>query len=431
MPRIFGLRLKYFNFELRHQYFYRSMEKQISALRSPITITNTVYPILLMISFSHMLNDTIQSLIPSIYPLVKRNFRLTFSQIGLITLTFQLAASLLQPIVGMYTDRRPKPFSLVTGMTFTFVGLICLSRSGSFHILLFSVALIGIGSSIFHPEASKVAYMASGGKRGLAQSIFQVGGNAGSSLGPLLAALIIVPMGQTSIGWFSLLALIAMGVLLFVGRWYKINQGILKQEHKKRSTDTPVLSNGKIFISITILIILIFSKYFYLASMTSYLTFYMIEKFRVSVQHAQVSLFIFLFSVAAGTLIGGPLGDRFGRKYVIWFSILGVAPFTLLLPHANLFWTAILTVIIGFVLASAFSAILVYAQELLPGKVGMISGLFFGFAFGMGGLGSALLGILADHKGIIFVYQVCAFLPLIGLLTGFLPNIGGRRLVKT
>jgi MFS transporter, FSR family, fosmidomycin resistance protein len=407
------------------------MEKQISALRSPITITNTVYPILLMISFSHMLNDTIQSLIPSIYPLVKRNFRLTFSQIGLITLTFQLAASLLQPVVGMYTDRRPKPFSLVTGMTFTFVGLICLSRSGSFSVLLFSVALIGIGSSIFHPEASKVAYMASGGKRGLAQSIFQVGGNAGSSLGPLLAALIIVPMGQTSIGWFSLLALIAMGVLLFVGRWYKSNLSILKQDHKKKSADTPVLSNGKIFISITILIILIFSKYFYLASMTSYLTFYMIEKFRVSVQHAQVSLFIFLFSVAAGTLIGGPLGDRFGRKYVIWFSILGVAPFTLLLPHANLFWTAILTVIIGFILASAFSAILVYAQELLPGKVGMISGLFFGFAFGMGGLGSALLGILADHKGIIYVYQVCAFLPLIGLLTGFLPNIGGRRKIKT
>ncbi len=407
------------------------MEKQVSALRSPITITNTVYPILLMISFSHMLNDTIQSLIPSIYPLVKRNFRLTFSQIGLITLTFQLAASLLQPIVGMYTDRRPKPFSLVTGMTFTFVGLLCLSRSASFSILLFSVALIGIGSSIFHPEASKVAYMASGGKRGLAQSIFQVGGNAGSSLGPLLAALIIVPMGQTSIGWFSLLALIAMGVLLFVGRWYKDNLGILKLEHKKMSADRPVFSNGKIFVSIGILIILIFSKYFYLASMTSYLTFYMIEKFRVSVQHAQISLFIFLFSVAAGTLVGGPLGDRFGRKYVIWFSILGVAPFTLLLPHANLFWTAILTVVIGFVLASAFSAILVYAQELLPGKVGMISGLFFGFAFGMGGLGSALLGILADHKGIIYVYQVCAFLPLIGLLTGFLPNIGGRKQVKS
>jgi MFS transporter, FSR family, fosmidomycin resistance protein len=406
------------------------MEKQVSTLRTPVTITNTVYPILLMISFSHMLNDTIQSLIPSIYPLVKRNFRLNFSQIGLITLTFQLAASLLQPIVGMYTDRRPQPFSLVSGMTFTFVGLICLSRSGSFSILLFSVALIGIGSSIFHPEASKVAYMASGGKRGLAQSIFQVGGNAGSSLGPLLAALIIVPMGQTSIGWFSLLALIAMGILLFVGKWYKINLGILKQEHKKKNADSPVLSNGKIFFSIGILIVLIFSKYFYLASMTSYLTFYMIEKFRVSVQHAQISLFIFLFSVAAGTLIGGPLGDRFGRKYVIWFSILGVAPFTLLLPHANLFWTAILTVVIGFVLASAFSAILVYAQELLPGKVGMISGLFFGFAFGMGGLGSALLGILADHKGIIYVYQVCAFLPLIGLLTGFLPDIGGRKPVK-
>ena len=390
-------------------------------------IVSTVYPILLMISFSHMMNDTIQSLIPSIYPLVKTNFHLDFAQIGLITLTFQLAASLLQPMVGFYTDRKPKPFSLVTGMGFTLVGLLCLSRASNFHMLLVCVALIGIGSSIFHPEASKVAYMASGGKRGLAQSIFQVGGNAGSSLGPLLAAAIIVPLGQTSVGWFSLLALTAMIVLFFVGRWYQKNLNILKKKPKNANAEDPKLSGTKIFMSLLILVILIFSKYFYLASMTSYLTFYLIEKFQVSVQHAQIFLFIFLFSVAAGTLLGGPLGDRFGRKYVIWFSILGVAPFTLLLPHANLFWTAMLTVIIGVVLASAFSAILVYAQELLPGKVGMISGLFFGFAFGMGGLGSAVLGVLADHKGIIYVYQVCAFLPLIGLLTGFLPNIGGRK----
>jgi len=402
------------------------MNKEISNTGSSL-ITSTVYPILLMISFSHMLNDTIQSLIPSIYPLVKKNFHLNFAQIGLITLTFQLAASLLQPVVGLYTDHRPKPFSLVTGMGITMIGLLSVSQATSFHVLLFSVALIGIGSSVFHPEASKVAFMASGGKRGLAQSIFQVGGNAGSSLGPLLAALIIVPMGQSSIGWFSLLALIAMFVLFFVGRWYKMHIGILRQKNKTRNADDPHISRKKIIASIMILIVLIFSKYFYLASMVSYLTFYMIEKFRVSVQQAQIFLFIFLFSVAAGTLLGGPLGDRFGRKYVIWFSILGVAPFTILLPHANLFWTAILIVIIGIVLASAFSAILVFAQELLPGKVGLISGLFFGFAFGMGGLGSAVLGVLADQKGIIYVYKVCAFLPLIGLLTGFLPNIGGRK----
>jgi MFS transporter, FSR family, fosmidomycin resistance protein len=403
------------------------MQKQISKLGTAPAFTSTVYPILLMISLSHLLNDTIQALIPAIYPLVKTNFHLNFSQIGLITLTFQLAASLLQPLVGMYTDRRPQPFSLATSTGFTLIGLIAMSQAGNYQVLLVSVALIGIGSSIFHPEASKVAYMASGGKRGLAQSIFQVGGNAGSSLGPLLAALIIVPMGQSSIGWFSALPLIALGILLFVGRWYKLNLSTYKQKNIKTKSEGPAFSQKKIILSILILLVLIFSKYFYLASMVSYLTFYLIEKFKVSVQHAQIFLFIFSFSVAAGTLLGGPIGDRFGRKYVIWFSILGVAPFTLILPHANLFWTAILTVIIGFILASAFSAILVYAQELLPGKIGMISGLFFGFAFGMGGLGSALLGVLADHKGIIYVYQVCAFLPLIGLLTGFLPNIGGRK----
>ena len=403
------------------------MEKQMPGPGSYSPISTTVYPILLMISFSHLLNDTIQSLIPAIYPLVKTSFQLSFAQIGLITLTFQLAASLLQPLVGLYTDHRPKPFSLVTSMGFTLIGLVWMSRAGSFHILLFSVAMIGIGSSIFHPEASKVAYMASGGRRGLAQSIFQVGGNAGSSLGPLLAALIIVPLGQSSIGWFSLLPLLAMMILIYVGRWYKLNLNALLQKNKWSGARGEVISRQQVIISILILIVLIFSKYFYLASMVSYFTFYLIEKFRVSVQHAQLFLFLFSFSVAAGTLLGGPLGDRFGRKYVIWFSILGAAPFTLLLPHANLFWTAVLAAIIGIVIASAFSAILVYAQELLPGKVGMISGLFFGFAFGMGGLGSAVLGVLADHKGIIYVYKVCAFLPLIGLLTGFLPDIGSKK----
>jgi MFS transporter, FSR family, fosmidomycin resistance protein len=407
------------------------MEKQIGQYTPPPALTTTVYPILLMISLSHMLNDTIQSLIPSIYPLVKTNFHLSFTQIGLITLTFQLAASIFQPLVGLYTDLRPKPFSLLVSMAFTFIGLLSLSRSGSFHVLLLSVALIGIGSSIFHPEASKVAYMAAGSKRGLAQSIFQVGGNAGSSLGPLLAALIIVPLGQSSIGWFCLLALIAMMVLFFVGRWYKSNLIFLKQKNSRGESGHLLIPKRKIIFSVLILVMLIFSKYFYLASMVSYLTFYLIEKFHVSIQQAQVFLFVFLFSVAAGTLLGGPVGDRIGRKYVIWFSILGVAPFTLLLPHVNLLGTAILSVFIGLILASAFSAILVYAQELLPGKVGLISGLFFGFAFGMGGLGSAVLGILADHRGIIYVYRVCAFLPLIGVLTGFLPDIGGRKRSKS
>ncbi|MBO9681288.1 MAG: MFS transporter [Flavisolibacter sp.] len=388
----------------------------------------TIFSILLTISFSHLLNDTIQSLIPSIYPLVKESFHLSFAQIGLITLTFQLAASLLQPFVGFYTDKKPQPFSLAAGMGFTLVGLICLAFASGFGWLLIAVALIGIGSSVFHPEASKVAYMASGGRRGLAQSIFQVGGNAGSAIGPLLAALIIVPFGQISVAWFSLIALLAILILINIGKWYRLNMHRIRPkkaaEHHEEGTQ---LSKKAITISILILLVLIFSKYFYLASMSSYYTFYLIDKFHISVQSSQVHLFIFLFATAAGTLLGGPIGDHFGRKYVIWFSILGVAPFTLLLPHVNLFWTTVLSVFIGFILASAFSAILVYAQELLPGKVGLVSGLFFGFAFGMGGLGSALLGALADRTSIHFVYQVCAYLPLIGLLTGFLPDIGHKR----
>ncbi|WP_411273540.1 MFS transporter [Daejeonella sp.] len=385
----------------------------------------TVFPILFAISFSHLLNDTIQSLIPAIYPIVKDSFSLTFTQIGLITLTFQMAASLLQPFVGLYTDRKPQPYSLAIGMGFSLAGLVLLSQASNFGMLIFSVALVGIGSSIFHPEASRMASMASGGRRGMAQSVFQVGGNAGSSIGPLLAALIIVPYGQSNIIWFSVLALLAIIILLNVGSWYKLK---IKSRADKVVTAYTVqtLPRNKIILSVMILLILIFSKYFYLTSMSSYYTFYVIHKFGVSVQSSQIYLFIFLFSVAAGTLIGGPLGDKIGRKYVIWGSILGVAPFTLLLPHANLFWTAVLTVPIGVILASAFSAILVYAQELIPGKVGMISGLFFGFAFGMGGVGSALLGALADRTSIEYVYSICAFLPLIGLITGFLPDIGRK-----
>lgn len=386
----------------------------------------TIFSILLAISFSHLLNDTIQSLIPSIYPIVKDSFNLTFSQIGIITLVFQLTASLFQPVIGLYTDHKPQPYSLAIGMVFTLSGLVLLSQANNYALLLVSVAVIGTGSSVFHPEASKVAYMASGGRRGLAQSIFQVGGNLGGSLGPILAAMIIVPFGQWSILWFSTLALLAIIVLLNVGRWYTHHMNLTR---KKVSVITKGhgLSKSKVAWSVVILLVLIFSKYFYLASITSYFTFYLINKFNVSIQMSQVHLFLFLFAVAAGTLLGGPIGDRVGRKYVIWFSILGVAPFTLLLPYASLFWTTILSIMIGVILASAFSAILVYAQELLPGKIGMISGLFFGFAFGMGGLGSALLGVLADRSSIDYVYHVCAFLPLIGVITVFLPDIGTKR----
>lgn len=393
-----------------------------------ILAEQTVFPILFALSFSHLLNDTIQSLIPAIYPIIKDSYRLSFSQIGLITLTFQMAASLFQPFVGLYTDKKPQPYSLATGMGFTLIGLITLSQASNFYFILVSVALIGTGSSIFHPEASRMAHAASGGKRGLAQSVFQLGGNAGSSLGPLLAAWIIVPHGQVSVVWFSVIALLAIVVLTYVGNWYK---GYLVKLKERAKTQAQVVANNfsknKVVLAIIILLVLIFSKYFYMASLTSYFTFYLIQKFDVSVQTSQIYLFVFLFSVAAGTLVGGPIGDKFGRKYVIWGSILGTAPFALLLPHANLFWTGVLIVPIGMILASAFSAILVYAQELIPGKVGLVAGLFFGFAFGMGGIGSALLGKLADAKGITYVYHICAFLPLIGLLTAFLPNISTTK----
>ena len=385
---------------------------------------NTVFAVLIAISFSHLLNDTIQSVIPAIYPILKASFHLNFTQIGLITLTFQLTASLLQPFVGLYTDHRPKPYSLAIGMGFTLVGLLLLSKANNFAMILCSAALVGMGSSIFHPEASRLARMASGGRHGFAQSFFQVGGNAGTSLGPLLAALIIVPGGQPSVAWFSLAAILAIGVLWKVGVWYRHNMYRIKRRpHARGKGGHPILSKGRILLALSVLITLIFSKFFYLASMTNYYTFYLIGRFHVSVQTAQIYLFLFLAAVAAGTIIGGPFGDRFGRKYVIWISILGVAPFTLLLPYADLFWTAVLTLIIGVILASAFSAILVYAQELVPGKVGMIAGLFFGFAFGMAGIGSAVLGRLADHTSVEYVFHVCSFLPLLGLLTGFLPDI--------
>jgi MFS transporter, FSR family, fosmidomycin resistance protein len=390
-----------------------------------------VFPVLFAISFSHLLNDTMQSLVPAIYPLVKESFRLDFAQIGMITLTFQLTASLLQPLVGFYTDKRPQPFSLVLGMGFTLMGLLLLSVADGFAMLLWAVGLVGIGSAIFHPEASRMAYLAAGSRRGMAQSLFQVGGNAGSSLGPILAALIIVPYGQAHLGWFSLVALLAMLVLYRVGNWQKMHTAQIKMKSVTPVPEThPALPRKKVVFSLTILMVLIFSKYVYMASMTSYFTFFMIEKFQVSVQSSQFYLFVFLFSVAAGTFIGGPVGDRFGRKFVIWGSILGVTPFTLLLPYASLFWTGVLIVLIGVILSSAFSAILVYAQELVPGKVGLIAGLFFGSAFGIAGIGSAILGAVADHTSILFIFQLCAFLPLIGLLTAFLPNLGGMHTAK-
>ncbi len=387
----------------------------------------TVVGILAAISVSHLLNDTVQSLIPSIYPVLKSSFQLTFSQIGLIALTLQLTASLLQPVVGMYTDRRPMPYSLVGGMAFSLVGLLLLSIAATLGTVLFAAGLIGVGSSVFHPESSRVARMASGGRHGLAQSVFQVGGNIGSSIGPLLAAFLVVPHGQASIAWCTLLTLVAIVLLFRVGRW--------SAEHRPRTLTSlararweprPGLSRTRVVFALTVLVALIFSKYFYLASLNAYYTFYLISKFGVSVQSAQIHLFVFLGSVAVGTILGGPVGDRIGPKYVIWGSILGVFPFTFALPYANLFWTGVLTVAIGLILASAFSAILVYAQELVPGRVGTIGGLFFGFAFGMAGLGAAALGRLADATSIEYVYRLCAYLPLIGMLTAFLPDLDHR-----
>ena len=371
-----------------------------------------------------------QSLLTAIYPLLKTSFHLDFGQIGLITLTFQSTASLLQPLVGMYTAKRPTPWSLPAGMACSLAGLLVLSVAPFYGMLLLAAALIGLGSSIFHPESARVARRASGGQHGLAQSVFQVGGNGGQALGPMLAALVVLPHGQSSIAWFSLTALLGILILTRIGAWYKAHQIVKAHGSDGAMRLHPTLSTRKVAFSIAVLIALIFSKYFYLASLSSYYTFYLIDKFHVTVSQAQLYLALFLASTAAGTLIGGPVGDRIGRKYVIWTSILGVLPFTLMLPYANLFWTAALTVIVGLILSSAFSAILVYAQELMPGRIGMVSGLFFGFAFGMAGIGAAVLGKLADMTSITFVYRVCAFLPAIGLLTALLPNLDRRSLHK-
>jgi len=391
---------------------------------SPAAPHNTVLAILFALSFSHLLNDTMQSLIPAIYPLLQQSFNLNYTQVGLITLTNQLTASLLQPLVGFYTDRFPKPYSLAIGMGFTLTGLVLLGYAGRFEMVLVAVAFVGIGSSVFHPEASRVARMASGGKHGFAQSLFQVGGNAGTSFGPLLAAWIIVPHGRHEVIGFSLVALAGIVLLARVGHWYRGNMARLPARPAKGA---PPVFTSKVYGALGILVVLVFSKYFYLTSMTSYYMFFLIDKFGLSKETADYFLFVFLFAVTAGTIIGGPLGDRFGRKRVIWASILGVAPFTLLLPYANLVEAGILTVFIGVILASAFPAIIVYAQELVPGNVGMIAGLFFGLAFGMGGIGSAVLGKLADLTGITYVFQICSFLPLLGVLTAFLPNVEKKR----
>jgi MFS transporter, FSR family, fosmidomycin resistance protein len=387
-----------------------------------------VFKVLGAISICHFLNDMMSSLLPAIYPLLKDSFSLNFAQVGLITLTYQTTASLLQPMIGFYTDKRPRPFSLPVGMGATLIGLILLAYARTFPALLVAAALVGTGSSVFHPESSRVARMASGGQHGLAQSIFQVGGNTGLSVGPLLAAFFVLPRGQKSLAWFSLAALAGMILLTGVSSWAKNNAAGWKRFSAKHDIDKPPdLSTKRITASIAILMALLFSKFVYLASLTSYYTFYLMSKFHLTIESAQIHLFVFLGAVAAGTLIGGPVGDRIGRKNVIWASILGVLPFTMVLPYANLFWTEILSVVIGLILASAFSVIVVYAQELVPGKVGMISGLCFGFAFGMAGLGAAVLGWLADLTSINFVYLVCSYLPAVGLLAAFLPNIERPR----
>ncbi|HML18181.1 MAG TPA: MFS transporter [Bryobacteraceae bacterium] len=387
------------------------------------------FRVLAALSVCHLLNDMMQSLLPAVYPILKATYHLDFVQIGLITLTAQLTASLLQPVIGLYTDKQPLPYSLAAGMAFTLTGLILLSRAPRFGMILVAVALVGVGSSVFHPESSRVARMASGGQHGLAQSLFQVGGNAGSAFGPLLAAFIVLPYGQRSIAWFSIIALVAMLLLTQIGHWYK-QRVVFKKTQSRHAAAAVAATPKKIRLALAVLIALVFSKFFYLVSLTSYYTFYLISKFHLPVRGAQLHLFIFLGAVAAGTIIGGPVGDRIGRKRVIWWSILGPLPFTLMLPYANLFWTGALTVIIGLLLASAFPAIIVYAQELVPGRVGAISGLFFGLAFGIAGIGAALLGRLADATSIEFVYRVCAFLPAIGLLAAFLPNIERPRVYE-
>ena len=395
----------------------------------PKAAESTAFRVLLALGLSHLLNDTLQTVITAVYPLLKESMALSFVQIGFITLVYQISASVFQPLVGFYLDKKPNPWFLPIGMSFTLIGLVVLAFSGTLHQVLFSVFLVGIGSSILHPEASRLTSLASGGKRGLAQSVFQVGGNMGSSLGPLLAALCIAPYGQRNIVFFALLALCAIIVMIPICRWYKRKLKALRLNKDGMKTEVmSPLSRKKTIFSLSVLLILIFSKYVYLASITSYYTFFLIEKFDVTVRDSQFFLFAFLFASALGILLGGPVGDKVGRKYVIWASILGAAPFSLIMPHANLLWTCILSILIGLILSSAFSAILVYAQELLPSKLGLISGLFFGLAFGIAGIASAVLGGLADKFGIEYVYQLCAYMPLLGLIAWFLPDI--RKIKK-
>ena len=383
---------------------------------------NTAFDILAALSFCHLLNDMMQSLIPAIYPILKQNFDLNFTQVGLITLVLQLTGALLQPVIGFYSDRRPRPYALATGMGFTLAGMILLSRAGNFPMVLAAASLVGLGSSVFHPESSRIARAASGGRHGFAQSLFQVGGNVGSSLGPLLAAFVVLPRGQSSIAWFSLAALVAIAFLFHVGSWYE-GSGAMHAARGAASARHGAVSSRQVVTAIAILLALLFSKFIYLASLGSYYTFYLISRFHLSVQSAQIHLFLFLGAVAGGTIVGGPVGDRIGRRQVILWSILGVLPFTLALPYANLFWTRILSIVIGMVLASAFSVIVVYAQELMPGRVGMVAGLLFGVAFGISGIGAAALGALADRTDIFFVYRLCSYLPAIGVLALWLPRV--------
>ncbi|MBD8099902.1 MFS transporter [Pseudomonas fluorescens] len=399
----------------------------LTATPAAATTTPQISPLVMRVlgacALAHLINDLIQAVLPSIYPMLKANYGLTFTQVGLITLTFQLTASLLQPWIGYHTDRHPKPWLLPAGMVCTLIGILMLAFVGSFPAILLAAALVGVGSSTFHPETSRVARLASGGRYGLAQSTFQVGGNTGSAFGPLLAAAIIIPYGQSHIAWFGLFAVFAIGVLYGLSRWYRHHLNLFKL--KQGSQPTHGLSKGRVTFALVVLALLVFSKYWYMTSLTSYFTFYLIEKFQLSVASSQMYLFLFLGAVAVGTFAGGPIGDRIGRKKVIWFSILGAAPFTLALPYVDLFWTAMLSVVIGFIIASAFSAIVVFAQELVPGNVGMIAGIFFGLMFGFSGIGAALLGLLADHHGIEYVYKLCSFLPLAGILTIFLPATKG------
>ncbi len=390
------------------------------APRAAGAASRTVFPVILALAASHLLNDMVQAVLPALYPMLKGRYGLSFAQIGVLTLAFQMTASLLQPAIGLYTDRRPMPYSLPFGMAFTLVGLVLLAHAGSFWVLLGAAALVGVGSSVFHPEASRMARLASGGRHGLAQSIFQVGGNAGQAVGPLAAAFVVIPHGQGSVAWFVAGPLLAMGLLGACGAWYTRQS---PRGPARTAAPRAALPPRRVAMAVGVLVLLVFSKYFYLASLTSYYTFYLIARFHLSVQAAQVHLFVFLAAVAAGTLAGGPIGDRVGRRRVIWGSILGVLPFTLMLPHASLAWTSALSVVIGLILASAFSAILLYAQDLLPGKVGLVGGLFFGLAFGLGGIGAAVLGLLADATSIGFVYALCAWLPAIGLLAVLLPDL--------